>query len=130
MHQVATAVLTPAHLGEDNSAVLALAVDVIHFGDEASIGDGRVEDVVEVDRQDAEEAFFASGCLSRRGQPAELDAMLGMQRTTVYVVSVVAVHAFVPAAKLRLRKMRGCQRCPLRRRAQRAHFAMVSRMPL
>jgi hypothetical protein len=63
VHQVATTVLPPAHLGEDDSAVLALAIDVVNLGDEAGVGDRGVEDMVEVDRQDAEEAILSCGCL-------------------------------------------------------------------
>lgn len=49
-----------------DSAVFSLAIDVVHLCDEALARDGGVEDVVEVDGQDAEESFLAGGGLRQR----------------------------------------------------------------
>lgn len=42
-----------AEVGAYDTAVLSLAVDVVDLGHETLLCDGRVEDVVEVDRKDA-----------------------------------------------------------------------------
>jgi hypothetical protein len=44
-----------------NSAVLSLSVDVVYLGDEASVGDSGIEDVVEVYGEDGKETLLASG---------------------------------------------------------------------
>lgn len=49
-----------------DSAVFSLAIDIVHLCDEALARDGGVEDVVEVDGQDAEESFLAGGGLRSR----------------------------------------------------------------
>lgn len=118
LHEVAAAVLTTVHLGvhlheklvskkrrrgndeTDDTAILSLAVDVVNLGHETSVGDGRVEDVVEVDGKDGKEAFLAGRRDGVGGVGCAGKGKVSEQR--VWWVKTHAVHALVPAAKLRL----------------------------
>ena len=48
-HQVTRRVLPRLHLTVDDTGILSRPVDVMHLGDEACIGDRRMQDVVYVD---------------------------------------------------------------------------------
>lgn len=85
LHEVVAAILASAHLGvylrsklcqsrekqrrlvacTYHSAVFTLAVDVMHLCDEALARNGGIQDMVEVNGQDAEEPFLARRSLHR-----------------------------------------------------------------
>lgn len=64
LHEVAAAVLPALHLRINHSAILTLAVDIVHFGDEAGLSHGGVEDVVEVDGDLRSETRSAAGSVA------------------------------------------------------------------
>lgn len=90
-----------------DAGILALAVDAVDLGREACRRDGRVEDVVDVDGEDAQETLLARrrDRVGRVGRPAGGDVWIRLfVDKGVSGRETHAVQAFVPSAKLRLRQ--------------------------